>query len=801
MHGVHTSQILMFRNYLITAYRNLLRNRFFTVINVAGLAAGMAACIMIAQYVTFEKSFDRFHEKYEHIYRLVNVRYFPTHKDESAGCVTALGPALKELFPEVQAYTRFYKSDRVFMVPGQKPLRFTNVFSVDSTFLKVFSFNTSDQLSASLLTKPNTAVLTMSAARRLFGTTDAVGQTMLLAAQAPYVVEAVVNDPPANSHIRFDVLLSLVTDFSDPDYCWTCNNRNTYIVLSPHTDAAAFEDNIQRVIQKIHPEETLKREYKLQPLASIHLHSKVRFEHGENGNAKSVMALTAIAALILFIAWLNYINLTTAVAISRSNEVGIRKVNGSTRGNLVVQFLCESLLVNFIALGFALMFAQLMFPFFSSQLGTHTALTLFREPMFWTCIGVALIGGSLIYGFYPAFVISSFKPLDAMKGKSLLPKGSASMRTTLVFIQFTFSIMLLAGTFAVYRQITFMKNLDLGMNIGQTLVIPVSPEYSQREDGFGDDLMTQSAFSSVTYTSEIPGSEIGSVGGGYRPEGVPIENGHQMYCMYVAKNYFEFLSVSLLAGRNFISEATNNTMSTEIIINDAARKALGFTTPDEALGKIIYQNEYVKGQVIGVVKDHHQRSADHPIAPLVFQFSRGKGYYLVKSKPSLLPESIRLAEETYGKHFANTPFEYFFLDDHFNTQYRDFERFGRSFSMFTSLAIFIACLGLSGLTMYLVKTRSKEIALRKVLGASVMNLLMSVSKEYAILFMAAFAIAAPAAVYGIRQWLQGFAYHIEIEWPMLVIPGLVVVAIAWLTVIAQSLKTIRRNPTDSLRRE
>lgn len=791
----------MFRNFITSSLRNLLRNRVFALINIAGLATGMAACIMIAQYVFFEKSFDRFHQGYENIYRAVNVRFFPTHTDESAGCVTALGPALKEMFPEVVNYARCYKSERTFNIADKKSVHFSRVFYVDSTFLDVFSFRVINGSRTSLLSKPQTVVLTVSSAKTLFGDQDPVGETIFLYGEQPYLVEAVVKDPPPNSHMQFDMLVSLVTSFQDPGYCWSCNNRHTYIQLSPGTDPTVFEKNIQRVIAKIHPEKTLRREYRLQSLASIHLHSNIRFEHEVNGNNNSVIALTIIAALILFIAWLNYINLTTAVAITRANEVGIRKVNGSTRKNLIFQFLAEAMLVNLFALSVALVITQLAFPFVSTQLGTYQVLTLFHEPLFWLCLFGGLILGSLVYGFYPAFVISSFKPLEAIKGKALAPKGANTLRTTLVFIQFTFAIMLTVATLAVYQQITFMKNLDLGMDIDQTLVIDVPPLYTQQGDEFADELSSHPTIRAVTYCSEVPGNEIGTVGMGHRTEGVPIEQGHQMSTLYVGENYFDFFSIRFLAGSNFISRETNNTPNTELIINDAARKALGFKTPEEALGKIIYQNNSLKGRISAVVQDHHYRSADRPISFMIFQYTRGKGHYLIKTEKNAIAQNLQIIEKAFGKHFANNPFDYYFLDAHFNAQYEGFEHFGNSFTLFTSLAIAIACLGLAGLTMYVVKSSAKEIALRKVLGASVTELLLMVSKRYTLLLTGAFIIAAPVSWYGVHQWLQGFAYRIDLHWTMLAIPGLAVMIIAWVTIAAQSLGTMLKNPIDSLRSE
>jgi putative ABC transport system permease protein len=790
----------MFKNYILSSYRNLLRNKFFSLINILGLAIGMAACILIAQYIVFEKSYDLFHANYKKLYRLVNVRHYPTHTDESAGCVTALGPAVKELFPEVLEFARCYKSDRVFRVDNN-PVHFTRVFSVDSTFLTLFSFPVQRGATTRLLSKPNTAVLTETSAKTLFGNEDPIGKT-ILQGQIPYLVEAIVADVPENSHIKFDMLVSFVTDLIDPTYCLTCNNRTTYILLADNTDPVALQSKMDRIVKKLHPENDIKREYNLQALSSIHLNSHLRFEHEQNGNAKSVMALTAVAALILFIAWLNYINLTTSMAINRSSEVGIRKVNGSTRKNLIVQFLMESLIVNVIALVLAVIISQLAFPFFSDLTSIHTPFSLLTVPMFWATLGTALIVGSLIYGFYPAFVVSSFKPIQALKGKSLLPKGVYSLRLVLVFLQFSFSIILISGTITMYRQIDYMKNVDLGIHIDQSIVVPIPSDYRDSGDAFGTELIQHSRIGNITYTSAVPGdNNTGNVGGGFRLENAPPENSLQVYFYFVNKNYFDFLSVDFLAGKGLISDQLNNDKNTEIVINDAARKAFGFNSPEEALGKIMHHDNDIVGRINGVVKDHHNRSLDSPISPTFYQYTKGKGYYLIKTDPASIKENLAVVQKSFEKHYPNNPFEYYFLDEYFNNQYNDYIQFGRVFALFTMLAIFIACLGLSGLSMYVIKIRTKEIALRKVLGATVANLLLMLSKEYLKLTIIAFVLATPIAYYFIDQWLQSFSYHIKIAWWMFVIPGLLIFSITLLTVSAQSLKTALSNPAESLRND
>ena len=789
----------MLRNYILTAYRNLLRNKIFSLINISGLAVGMAACILITQYVVFERSYDTFHDHYKDLYRLVNVRYYPTHTDKSAGCITSLGPTLKETFPEVTDFTRCSKSTRVFSW-NDSPFQFTRVFSVDSTFFKLFNFPIKKGSIKKLLTKPNTVILSESSAKTLFGSIDPIGKT-ILQGQIPFLVEAVAVDAPENSHLKFDVLLSFVTDLNDPNYCVNCNNRPVYVLLDRNTNVKALEAKMDGVVKKLHPEGDVRREYVFQPLSDIHLNSNLRFEHEQNGNAKSVLALTVVAVLILFIAWLNYINLTTSISISRSTEVGIRLVNGSTRKNIIIQFLIESLLVNSIAMTFAVLMAQISFPLFSSLTGIHTSFALLNNPLFWGGLFLILIIGSLVYGFYPALVVSSFKPIQALKGKSLLPGGVYVMRTGLVFLQFSFSVILIAGTITMYKQISFMMTQSLGMEIDQTLVVPIPNEMRDSGDGFETDLSQYPNIGSVAHTSSIPGQNAGNVGGGFNVENAPIETSQQIYSYYVSKNYFDFLGIELLSGKGFISDQLNNDTNTEIIINDAARQAFGFNSPEEALGKVLSQNKNVVGRIHGVVKNHHNQSLDQPIAPTFYQYTTGKGHYLIKTNPATLKDNLVTVEKAFDKNYPNNFFEFYFLDEYFNRQYTSHIQFGKIFGMFTTFAIFISCLGLSGLSLYVIKVRTKEIALRKVLGATVANLLVMLSKEYLRITLAAFLFATPCAYYLIDQWLQGFSYHIAISWWMFVIPGLMILFISILTVSAQSLKTALSKPADKLRNE
>ena len=790
----------MFKNYIITAYRNIFRNKYFSIINIAGLAIGMAACIMIGQYVFYELSYDRFHRDYRQIYRLVNVRHYPTHTDESAGSVVALGPAMKELFPEVKSFARCYKSERVYSY-NNNSVRFSNVFGVDSTFLQMFSFPIVSGNSTGLLAKPFTVVLTNSSARSLFGDVDPIGK-VILQGETPFTVEAIAADVPENSHLKFDVLFSFTTDLLDPNYCFSCNNRNTYVLLDKNANPETVQAKMHQVIEKLHPDQNPRREYRMQPLSSIHLESNLRQEHEQNGNIRSVVSLSIVAVLIVCIAWLNYINLTTSMAIKRSSEVGIRKVNGSTRKNLIAQFLTESLFINFFALIIGLIIVQSTFPMFASLTGINTSFTLVNEVEFWIVLILGLVLGSFIYGFYPAFIASDFKPIRALKGSASLPRGVYSIRLGLVFLQFSISVILLVGTLTVFKQISFMKDMDLGIAIEETVVVPIPSELRDKDsDGFETELTQHSAIQKVTYTSSIPGKESGNPGGGYRIENNPSENSLQVYYYYIDKNYFDFFEIEFLAGNGMISDQLNNDRNTELVINDEARKAFGFNSPESAVGEIIYHDEDIVGKIAGVVKDHHNQSLDKPISPNIFQYTTGKSFYLIKGDMASVGGDLGIVKQAFAKYYQNYPFEYFFLDEQFNKQYNDHIRFGTVFGIFTSLTIFIAVLGLSGLTMYAIRLRVKELALRKILGASVFNLLTLLSKEYIKLTFAAFAVAAPLSYVLIQKWLENFYYRIEIEWWMFLIPGAIVLAVALLTITAQSIKTALANPVSRLRND
>jgi putative ABC transport system permease protein len=567
------------------------------------------------------------------------------------------------------------------------------------------------------------------------------------------------------------------------------------------TNVEGLQAKMPGIVKKLHPEGDVKREYVFQPVSEIHLNSNLRFEHEQNGNARSVVTLTLVAGLILFIAWLNYINLTTSISINRSAEVGIRLVNGSTRKNLMVQFLMESFLVNSIALGIAVLMAQLLFPAFSSLVNIEASFSLLGTLSFWLFMFAILIFGSLLYGFYPAFIVASFKPIQALKGKTLLPGGVYTMRRALVFLQFSFSIILIAGTLTMFRQISFMKNKDLGMKIDQTLVIPVPNEMRDGGDGFETDLLEYSDAQQITYASSIPGQQAGNVGGGFIIENAPSDQAQQVYFYFINRNYFDFLEIEFLAGQGFISEQLTNDKNTEIIINEAASVAFGFNTPEAALGKILYQNNGVVGRIHGVVKNHHNQSLDVPVPPTYYQYTKGKGYYLVKAQSTSLTDDLKRIEKAFDKNYPNNFFEFYFLDEYFDRQYNDHIQFGKVFGMFTLLAIFIAVLGLSGLTLYVIRVRSKEIALRKVLGASVTNLLLMLSKEYFRLTVAAFIFSAPIGYYALDTWLQGFSYRIPMSGWLLVIPGMAILFIALVTVSAQSLKTALSPPADKLRNE
>lgn len=800
----------MIRNYLNSVRRYISRNKAFTTINILGLAIGMMACMLITQYVLHEFSYDNFHEKKDRIYRVQLDRYDKGQLSTrwAAGCA-GIGPDLKTDFPEVENYVRMHQRGQVFR---HGDIFFKEDASYFSTadFFKVFSVKLLGGIDSVVLKDPFKIVISQSFAKKYFGTEDPIGKILSANGENDYEVTGVFEDLPENSHMRVDALLSfssLNKLWNDPIMSWQWDGFLTYIVLDEQTDKNTFEAKLPAYVQKKAGEEMKKYNagmtFHLQPITDIHLDSDFIGEFRPNGSRQSTYFLSIVAILILITAWINYVNLATAKSIERAREVGVRKVMGGFRSQLIQQFLFESLLFNGLAVLIAIVLVVVLTPSFGQLTGRQLDFLLFRQTIFWIWI-VALIGvGALLAGIYPAFVLSSYKPSEVLKGRFKNTGSGVMFRKGMVIVQFISSVTLIVGTFTVYRQIKYMQDQTLGINIDQTVVLNspdvVDSTYEDKFQVFKQQLLRLPEVVAVSASTSVPGAAPGWNAGGIRRLSQGDDEANQYRIIMMDHDFIKSYGLEVIEGRPFSGEVVNENES--VLLNESAARMMGFAKPDLAINdQIFFWGDTFK--IVGVVKNYHQESLKKAYEPLIFRYNRAPGgYYSIKFSAKNIRESMEKFEEEWKAMFPGNPFNYFFLDDHYNQQYQADQQFGKVFGIFSALAIFIACLGLFGLSSLTAIQRTKEIGVRKVMGASITSILGLVSKDYVILMLCAIVVAIPVAWWVMTVWLEGFANRIPLSWWIFVIPSLMVVAIAHLTVGVHTLKAARTNPIKSLRYE
>ncbi|MCK5068470.1 MAG: ABC transporter permease [Bacteroidales bacterium] len=801
----------MFRNYLLVAFRNLFRNRISSIVNILGLTIGMAAFVLIIQYVRFELSYDDFHEKGDQIYRVQQDRYDKGELSTqwAAGC-PAVGQALYENYEEVENFTRFRIWNGVFSF-GEKKFREEKVYLADTTFFEVFSFRILEGDRYSALRNPFEMLVSESTARKYFGDENPIGQSLRFNGGPELKITGVFEDVPRNSHLKPDIVGSWATlvQFQGPEVntVWHWDGYFNYLLLHPATDYKEFEAKIRPFV-KAEAGEVLEQfdsdvEYHLQPLESIHLNSDFMFEAEPGGNARSVYAFMIIAIFLVVIAWINFINMASARSLERAREVGMRKVTGAFRNQLIGQFLLESVLVNLLSILFAMVLVFLLSPSFNHLTGEQLDYSIATNPGFWSAVLFIFILGAFLSGIYPALFLSSFKPTTVFQGISELKVGGIGMRRILVIFQFTTSLLLIAGTLTVYIQISFMKNYDLGVDIENVLVLKGpsvnDSTYAETYNAFMSELARKPDIEMVTASIAVPGRQPPWSAGGIRRLGDGPEESNQYRIVGFDFNFVDFYGLTILEGRNFSEEFGQN--SETVLFNESAIRLMGFEDNASAMNvPIEFWGDTFK--IVGVVKNYHQEGlkADHE--PLIFRFFRDpSGYYSLKVNPAKTQEVLAFVEEQWIQFFPQNPFEYFFLEDYYNEQYRNEMRFGKVFGLFAFLAIFIACLGLFGLSSYTTIQRRHEIGLRKVLGSSSGNAILLLLRFFIIQVLIAVPIGLGLGYFIMSGWLQNFAYRIDIGWWFFLIPLLLVILITVFTVSSQVVKTANVNPADSMRHE
>lgn len=807
----------MFFQHMRIAIRRLLKDKFHSGIHLLGLTTGMAACLLIWSYVSFEYSFDRFNQRADRIYRIAT-RSFQGGEQVDDGPVTGWGVGANMLkdFPETEAMVRIHPlyEGAVVTVKDDRQnasYREPSTFYVDGDLLRIFSFPLIKGDPAKVLTQPTDAVISRSTARRFFGDLDPIGKHIVVNSQDDYVVAGVAEDVPENSHFRFEILLAnqrLMEGYKN--YPFAVTNFFTYVLLREGVTQQAYTAKlpgfVDKYLKRTDADDNIKSEMYLQPLTDIHLQSNTYAELSPNNSYRSVLFLGLIAVLILAIAWINYINLATARSLNRAREVGIRKVVGAVRRQLQGQFMIETLVMNAFALMLAIMVGRAVMPWFARLTDTPLELHMTRDFLFGFA-GLFLLG-VLLSGVYPAFVLSSFKPYQVLKGKYSNTGAGLFLRKGLVTTQFAASFLLLAGAMTVFSQLHYMRNRDLGIRIDQNLVIN-SPFVSDYK-AYPDQLQTLKnklgqvpGISSFTAASNVPGSDFQWIGAGYRRQGHSEKEATTQSFITVDEKYFSQFDIQLIAGRPFNEQPQDQ--RNLVAINEASSKSLGFTTPEGAIGQVITDGDGPDAtdfQVVAVVKNFNYQSLKENYVPMIFRFRPApRGYYTLKVTPQNLDQTIASTQAAWEEVFPGQPFDYFFLDHFFNEQYKADRRFGQVFTLFTVMALLIAVLGLLGLVSFTVTQRTREVGIRKVLGATSMQVISLFTRDFVKLLILAFVVAAPLAYWGIQQWLQGFANRIALSPLLLILPAVVVTGIALITICSQALRAALSNPTQALRSE
>ncbi len=804
----------MIRNYILTTWRNLLKHKRFSVINVLGLAAGMAACLLILQYVTFQFSFDRFHANAPHLYR-VTLGEGIMGREVTTG---PLAPLMRREMPQV-LHTARVQSATAVLAAGKNLFSEDRLYWVDPAFLVMFSYPLVEGSPATALTRPYTAVVSQSAARKYFGNADPVGQVLRVSnpddGSHLFEVTGVLQDVPQYSHLQFDVLLSFSTPRGEAyEEEWGWRYLSTYVQLRPGTDVRALESGLVRGVSKATEADGEYKSFWLQPLTDIHTSTVIKDPQG--ADVEMMAFLFLLALFILGIAWINYINLSTAQATSRAREVGVRKAIGAGRRQLFGQFLLESVLLNTVGIALAFTLVQLSLPFFRKLTGLALSLTLWSEWQFWVALAGLFVMGTLLSGVYPALVLSAYQPIAVLKGKIITKAGGISLRKSLVVLQFVASVTLLAGTFTIFRQMTYMRNQSLGVDIDQVLVVKApllvgdSAALADQWSRFKTQLQGVATVRSVTASNALPSKGYGSYLNKMSVEGITPEKTADgkpkaMGEALVDVDFLPLFGLQLAAGRGFSKDLSSDLRS--VILNEAAAKQLGFARPAQALGHVIKRRNQPPRIIIGVLKNYHHDYLKQGYTPAIYRLDPTQtNFFSVKiaggqDPATRIRETLTAVEKQWKTVYPGNPFEYFFLDDAFNQQYEADHQLASTIGLFAFLAIAVACLGLFGLVSFATAQRTKEVGIRKVLGARTAQLLFLLSKDFLGLILVANLIAWPLTYWGTQQWLDNYAFKISITPVLFVLPTLAVLGIAVLTIVLHVGKAARRNPVESLRYE
>jgi putative ABC transport system permease protein len=806
----------MFKNYFKIALRNLRRNKAFTAINIAGLALGIAACLLIVLFVQHQLSYDRYNKKADRIVRVVLKGKMQVGELKESHVMPPVASTLKKDFPEIEEATRIRAYGTPRIAYNNKIFKEDAIAFVDSNFFHVFTVPLIKGDPNTALVNPNTMVISKAVAKRYFGDEDPIGKVLQFKDnKAAATVTGLFDEIPANSHFHFGLLISMSSFPEAKDPSWLTSSYYTYLVLPEHYDYKKLEAKLPQEIDRyVGPQLqkgiglTLEQFRKngnsiglyLQPLTDIHLHSDFTGDMEPHGDIRYVYIYSAVAIFMLLIACINFMNLSTASASKRAKEVGVRKVMGSVKGQLVRQFLLESLLLTVVALVIALALVRIALPFFNDLTGQTLDLHLTSNP--WILPGLILFGllTGLLAGSYPAFFLSSFNPITVLKGKLTTGKKTAGLRSGLVVFQFFISISLMVGTMVVYKQLSYMRHKDLGYSKDQVLIVEETWWLGKNRDAFRQQLLQDPRIISVSASGYLPAGPSNNNNFFAYSDG----NSNQMVknLRYdVDENYLPTLGMSLAAGRNFSKEYASD--SNAVVVNESAVSAFGWK--GSPLGHTIThsENDGLKTtyHVIGVVKNFHFRSLHEQITPLVMTLGQDWNNFIVKTRTKDIAGLLTTLRRRWSEMTTESAFSYSFLDQRFDNTYKFEQNIGLILGIFAGLTIFVACLGLFGLAAFTAAQRTKEIGIRKVLGADVSGLVTLLSKDFLKLVGVAFLLSAPFTWWVMNRWLQDFAYRSPISWWIFPAAAILALLVALVTISSQAIKTALANPVKSLRAE
>jgi len=806
----------MLKNYIKIALRTLQKYKGYTIINVFGLAIGLASAILIMLYVQDELSYDQHHQNKDRIYRITFQGKIRSSEIQSALSSNPMGPVMRNEYPAIEEMTRFRGTQKSVIRIGDRRYIEDNLYFADSSVFDIFTMPFIHGNPDKALSEPNKVVLTESIAKKYFGNTSPIGKTIeWVNGEIEMEITGVIEDCPETSHFQYDLLVSYMSSGYYEVDMWLSTNVYTYVLLQKGYTAGQMERQFPAMVKKyVGPqvEEIFGASwekfneagnawgYHLQPLTDIYLRSELDNEIGKTGSINNVYFFSVIAFFLILIAAINFMNLATAKSANRAREVGVKKVNGSSRKQLILQFIMEAMMITFLGLLLSLVLVELALPFFNNLADKSLDIHYFQDPIFLlVLLGIGIVVG-LMAGSYPAFYLSAFNPVAVLKGKLSGGSKNSKLRGTLVVFQFIITIVLVVSTIVVSRQMHYINQKELGFNKEHVMVINRVSELGSEYDAFRQELLSHPNIQNASYSRNVPGGMTSSTA--FYPEGSTPQESMVIDFSATDPYYDETYGIEMAEGRFFSQDYSTDSLG--ILINEAAKRKFGFK---EAVGKNVVlmqgnEGEDIEFRVVGVMKNFNFRSLHHEIQPLIFYYINDHYSHLsVQMQPGQMQETIKFIQGKWEKFVTATPLDYSFLKNDWEAKYRQEQKVGTLFRAFSLLAIIVSCLGLFGLASFMAAQRTKEIGVRKVFGATVPQILRLLSREILILIAVATAIGWPLSYYFMNNWLQDFAYRISISWFVFILASAITLLVALLTVSYRALRAATANPAESLKDE